>query len=688
MERTKIEVPKGIRYLSDWGDFCFANFPDKCIINKQLPGCGFTEWCIRSKDNLILCSPRKHLLKNKADQHKGEVYLVVNEMEKGVSVDKDLSKTSSNSRYVLQHPKEPTEEELKKEEEDNLHVFERIENEIREYYKFCLEKGIPMKILVTYDSYRIVQEILRKLGIYHLFATMVDEFQSILHDSRFKASTELQFMTALETAKTVYFVSATPMLDEYLEMLDEFKDLPYFELDWATQDPLRITIPVLDVKAMRSATEECCKVIKEFLDGKFEEVVVERDGKLEKVISNKIVIYMNSVKHILSVTKKMKLTPDRVNFIIADTEENRKKIQKKLGKKFGIGSIPLKDDPEPDITFCTRTVYLGADFYSKCARSYIFSDSNVDCLAVDISEDLPQILGRQRLDENPWKNHAYFFYRATADYRSFKKEDFDKVIKTKLEETNNLLDVVLNNKTVKEEQKKSLILKYRKDTSNYKDDYVSINIKIDDNGAPKFIPVLNKLVMANEMRAFRIQQIDYKDRFTVFSTLQEKITPNSVVGKKVSEFMRVYMNVMTNMSDKLKYLCEISTTYPEYMKTFLNQISDSDEAKSYYIALGKDRLRSLGYNVTRVKKDLGIVIFNPLVLENAIYEEFKEGDKLLLSEIKTRLSNLYKSINYDKTPKAVDLLEFFEVKKITTLIDDGKGGKKKINGYRLVKKLK
>lgn len=59
-------------------------------------------------------------------------------------------------------------------------------------------------------------------------------------------------------------------------------------------------------------------------------------------------------------------------------------------------------------TFCTRTVYLGADFYSLCARSFIFSDSNIDSLAVDISEDLPQILGRQRLFDNPWKNSATF----------------------------------------------------------------------------------------------------------------------------------------------------------------------------------------------------------------------------------------------------------------------------------------
>ena len=57
MIREKIIVPSGIRYISDWNEFRFNNFPEKCIINKQLPGCGFTEYCIRSNENIILCSP-------------------------------------------------------------------------------------------------------------------------------------------------------------------------------------------------------------------------------------------------------------------------------------------------------------------------------------------------------------------------------------------------------------------------------------------------------------------------------------------------------------------------------------------------------------------------------------------------------------------------------------------------------
>ena len=62
------EVPAGYRYVSDIPDFKLHDFPH--ILNKQIPGCGFTEYCIRNDENTILCSPRKILLQNKYEQHK------------------------------------------------------------------------------------------------------------------------------------------------------------------------------------------------------------------------------------------------------------------------------------------------------------------------------------------------------------------------------------------------------------------------------------------------------------------------------------------------------------------------------------------------------------------------------------------------------------------------------------------
>ena len=660
-------VPRGIRFISELGtDFRFYKLPVKCIINKQLPGCGFTEYCLRGPENVILCSPRKMLLKNKKDQHGRDVYLVINELEKEVAIDKDLSKIDKSQIFMekmdeIVHGKDT--------------VYNRLMNEIKDYLnerKYLGDK--PAKILVTYDSYRIVKDILESLGIFQSFYTIIDEFQTILHDSKFKSNTELDFLYHLHQSHSALFVSATPMLEEYLNMLDEFDGLSYINMDWASQDPTRVLKPSLKVLTMKSVGTKLPEIIDSYKSENFESAVRMINGYPTKIVSDEAVFYVNSVNHITSIIKKCDLQPEEVNILCSDTPENLKRIQKKLGKRFTIGKVPLKGVKPKMFTFCTRTVYLGADFYSTCARSFIFSDSNIDSLAVDISEDLPQILGRQRLFDNPWKNEATFYYRSTCDYRKVSQEEFDREIERKKKATNDLLSAF---STALDEAKLTLAEAYQTlaKTQNYKDSYVAVN----EHQGGTLIPVLNNLVLVNEIRAFRIQQIDYKDRFTVFSTIHNTLSSDDIINQKVSEFLREYQKLGTFKS-KLKYLCEYGFS-DEVAGIVLDQIGEHDNIKSYYISLGSQKLRALGYDKYKIEKELGIVTFSYELLESSIYSEFKVGDKLTLSSIKDRLDYLYKSISYTATPKATDLEKFFEIKN-SSIYEDGK----KIKCYTLLKK--
>ena len=660
-------VPRGIRFISELGtDFRFYKLPVKCIINKQLPGCGFTEYCLRGPENVILCSPRKMLLKNKKDQHGRDVYLVINELEKEVAIDKDLSKIDKSQIFM---------EKLDEIVHGKDTVYNRLMNEIKDYLnerKYLGDK--PAKILVTYDSYRIVKDILESLGIFQSFYTIIDEFQTILHDSKFKSDTELEFLDILKQSHSALFVSATPMLEEYLNMLDEFNDLPYINMDWSKEDSTRVLKPSLKVLTMKSVGTKLPEIIQSYKDGNFESAVRMVNGYPTRVISDEAVFYVNSVNHIVSIIKKCDLQPEEVNILCSNTPENLKRIQRKLGKKFVIGEVPLKGVKPKMFTFCTRTVYLGADFYSTCARSFIFSDSNIDSLAVDISEDLPQILGRQRLFKNPWKNEAIFYYRSTCDYRKISQEEFDKEIERKKRSTNNLLSAF---STALDDAKYDLAKTYQKNTKsyNYKDDYIAVN----EHRGGTLIPVLNNLVLVNEIRAFRIQQIDYKDRFTVFSTIHNTLSSDDIINQKVSEFLGEYQKLGT-FKAKLKMLCEYGFS-DEVIGVVLDQIGEHDNIKSYYISLGSQKLRALGYDKYKIEKELGIVTFSYELLESSIYSEFKVGDKLTLSSIKDRLDYLYKSISYTATPKATDLEKFFEIKN-SSIYEDGK----KIKCYTLLKK--
>lgn len=638
MIKEKIVVPKGIRFISEWKDFSIPDYP--CIIDKKIPGCGFTEYCITNSEDIILCSPRKILLGNKNKQHPGEVLYVKNELDQDTTTDKDLEKITKGSTKIPTRLVDITPEEVRKK------IIEELKNRIKLYIDQCYCENKPIKILVTYDSFRLVKETLGDQV--NNFRIVIDEFQSIFTDSRFKSDTELSFMHHLQDLQKVCYVSATPMIDTYLERLDEFKDLPYIELDWSSEDPLRVLKPDLKVRTCKSVNEPAYKIIKEYLDGNFESISYRNDhGIVQTVKSKEVVFYVNSVTNILGIINKCELKPDQCNILVADTPDNKNKIKRRLGSKWEIGDIPLLGQPHKMFTFCTRTVYLGADFYSTNARTVIISDANVETLAVDISLDLPQILGRQRLNENPWKNRAEFYYKTSK--KIVNREEFDKFIEFKLKKTGELLenyDVVVNKHTQVELYKRDTT------TTNYRFNYVAVN----EHSGKDMFPELNRLVLIAEQRAFDIQQIDYKDRFTVFNTLANQ---GLVSGQaKLVEFIEKF-NKLPGFYDKMKVLCEAELNAEE-ISIVLDQIPLT--YKKYYIGIGPDRCRARGYSLTGIKKEYDNLFVDDNSVVKDIYNYFQEGSTYTKKEIKERLSEIYLKQGLSKNPKATDLEEYFEIK--------------------------
>ena len=674
--KNKLIVPKGVRYLSQWEEFSFKNFPSKHIIHKQLPGCGFTEFALTCPENVVLASPRKMLMNNKKDQHGDDVYLVVNQYEIDSDVDEDISKPIPTSN--LEEKDKYFMEMLQKQTEELPNLYTHLYHEISQYMSRMNQEGKPVKIIVTYDSTYLVKQILESMGVIDSFWFAIDEFQSILDDSRFKSTTELQVLSTLQEVKNVSYVSATPMLDKYLEQIPEFRFLPYYEMDWKTMDPLRIKKSNLKVRTMSSVSSKISEIIKTYLEGKFEKAVVEREGELVEVESREAVFYVNSVNHIINVIKKMGLTPEQCNILCSDTSYNRKRIERKLGKKKGytIGSVPLKGEPHKIFTFCTRTVYLGADFYSTCARSFIFSDSNSDCLAIDISIDLYQILGRERLDENPWKNSAEFFYRATCDTKKMTQEDFQNKINEKKRKTNNLLSAYMTAESV---VKNDLADRYQyvARSLKYKEDYIAVNQRKDTH---ELIPIFNNLVMINDQRTFDIQQVDYADRFSVFTSITSNDNLNLEKENYVDEFFTQY-DKLTTYVDKIHCIVDYLIEFPDRENSIINNLTDSDKIKQQLVVLGPERIKGLSYNLTYIKKAMGITIFDKTQFFEEVYSKFISGQRYTKKYIKEKLGELYKKMDYKGTPKATDLEEWFEIRRCKITIDG-----KREEGFEIIKR--
>lgn len=671
--KSSVEVPKGIKYLSEWSDFQLNRYPDHSIIHKQLPGCGFTEYVLTCNFPTVLTSPRKMLMENKKDQHGDNVFLVISEFDREPEIDSDISKPEA-SRITHQKIKEYAERQ------DNLldmekNAYSKLFNELNDYLSNTYTKGKYPKIIVTYDSAYLVKKVLEQMGCIQDFYFIVDEFQSLLEDARFKADVENEFLTILQDIPKVMYVSATPMLDKYIQRIPELSFLPYYELDWKKLDPTRIKKPDLKVRTMSSINSKLDTIINSYLENNFEKIIVDRGWGFEEVESREAVFYVNSVNHIINAIKRNSLSPDQVNILCSDTPENRKRLSKKLGKEYQIGKVPLRGEPHKMFTFCTRTVYLGADFYSLCARSFIFSDANSDCLSVDISMDLAQILGRQRLEENPWRNSAEFYYRVTCDYKKMTYEDFKKIIDSKLKKSQNLIEAY---NSAPDHTKNDTAEVYQREArrEKYKMNYVSVNRRVEDK---LLIPVINNLVILSEERTFDIQQVDYADRFSVFNSIKSEFLGGiGAEGIVISEFFLEY-DKLTTYKEKAKNICEYLLQYPQYFNIIVSNLADHDKIKQQLISIGPEKMKGWGYNITKINKAMGITIFDLETLNDTIYSTFKVSEKYSKKYIKEKLQEVYNSADFKGTAKASDLENWFEMKSIKLTVNGNRE-----NGFELL----
>jgi len=668
MNKILIKVPGNIRYITEWSDFLDNIKIVPCIIDKKLTGCGFTEWCISNNLNVILCSPRRVLLESKEEYHQNEVLYARNELEAGISYDKNLvGKTATSTE------KFPEGGLISIDQEETKRRIKIYKSQVKSWALGHFGSQKPCKILVTYDSFRLVKEALQEEGLFNNFVVVIDEFQAIFTDAKFKSSAEIELMAALEGVTNVLYVSATPMIEEYLDSLDEFKDLPYYELDWKTENPYRIIVPDIIPKKVfnnTSITKIACDIIEKYRSGDYEKRIVMLGGLYKEVESKEAVFFVNSVKNICEIIKKARLTTDECNILCANTPDNKKKIKQalKVGKKedVTIGKVPKKGEPHKMFTLCTRTVYLGADFCSTCARSFIFSDANIDSLAVDITLDLPQILGRQRLDCNPWKNTAELYYKVLD--RGKTEEEAKKIIGEKRRRTENLLLSYTNSPTT--ESKHDLAEKYQRDakTTNYKYDYVAVNT----HGGKDLVPTLNRLVVLSDIRAIEIQSIDYKNRFSVFRSIEE-------VGgiKEYSDVVNSILTDLDNIStfvDKMKYLVNSKNIIEnsDICSLVLNQLPG--DFLYFWNILGPEKIKACSYQRSKCEEEVRKKVSDVIDLE--IIKEFSVGSKYLVSDIKKKLIEIYNKFDYPGKPTAAKLSDYFETKECL-MKADGKSSRQK-----------
>lgn len=626
MEKHVITIPEGIEYLSQ------LNEADRDIIgltldgkqmdkfelpngicNKVVTACGGTTLALTDEHPTIICSPRIRLIDNKHEQMPDFTFVVKGNVD---------------------------------------------ESDIRKY----LSSATIPKLLSTFDS---LPKVLRCIEPLENWRVVVDEFHFLLADSGMKSETEVRTLELLKRFPYVTYLSATPILDEYLEQIEVFKDIDYYELHWKSKRSIRIN----PIKVARPDAA-VLRIVRRWQRGEPFGFTWKFDTP-ETYTSDECVIFYNSVRNILKIIKTAELKAEDVNLIISDNVENRRAVAK-LGEGFEIGRIPLEGEPHKKITFCTSTVYAGCDFYSTCASTFVVADSAVKCTSVDIGIELWQIAGRQRLASNVFRDTITFIYRES--WMDMDEEAFADMVEGK---------VLLTDALVSEYNATSGIVrkKHIEDTfkinkmTGYGSDYLTY-----DNSTDKFY--CNDMARLYEQYAYNVHR-EYRKGIVVRCLNDAEFD----VGKEqewkqwYEERVKAFI-VKETFEQKMKKYCDYRSG--ESMKLCLaveEMLHDRPEIRYYYDELGEERIRALGYKESMLKSEVTFKVSLGRVTED-LKQKFPVGSRTATSEMKTIIRDVYGKHNIKKTGVASDLWKVYGFKVKACKIS-GDNGKRK-NGYEIV----
>lgn len=637
MKKTTIKVPLGIKYISEFKDL-YNNIPTNghYILNKKVCGCGATELYLGCDKKCILASPRKNLLYNKYSQHLSDNFHL---FRYNGDKDKYFSNGSISSSETVTY-------------KENL----------RDYIK-----NGGTKILTTYDSIKHIHEILQdeKQNLEE-WNVVVDEFQVMFYDCHFKATTEYEFYKLLQDFPNVVFLSATPFLEEYLDQLEFFKVLTMYELEWPecmTEKP-----GVKIIKTSKSITKLCEGIIEKYRKGEGEITLV--DGV--EFRAKEAVFYINSVKEIVKIIKAHNIKPEEVNIICSSTPENigkLKELSKAMNMEYKIGDIPGKGDPHKMLSCCTSTVYVGADFYSDNAYSYIFANPLVESLTIDVSVDIQQIIGRQRLDSNPFKNMATLYFNTKAS--DMTEEAFNESIRQKNEKTNRQIEN-FNSAPHKEEFIEGLNKK-----PNHKENYCCISK--DENGNQ--VIEKNILIELADRRAWEISNKIFNNDLSMFTALSVNMNVTKDTDSDDSEVKAIFQkwNEMKSFKDRAFFYCKACKDIPEVLDkcSFIPA-----KYKEYHEALGEEGMKELGWREDYIKNAIAPIPFeqrpNDKIMER-LRANLEVGKFYTKTDIKELLCNIFKELELKGKPSASDISFYIDCEEKSKRMDG-----KKVVGYQVI----
>ena len=545
-------------------------------INKKKCGCGLTSLAIEDKYPTVIVVPTVEIIKNKEAQYPNERY------------DHRL-----------------------------FGVYKGVDADVVEYYLEDLDPSVPPKILVTYDSFcKVAQVIAQNESQYRI---VVDEFSELLdaYDYRSKAINSL--LNKLVSFSYVSFISATPMDRKYYPT--QLQSIEETEIVWDNSTE----ITALRYRSPRPRAKVLGIIQTYLMAG--EQGLLMPNGHRSKAAY----FFINSVSLIKKILDNANLPEDQVRVICSNKDTNKKAL--------GVHSIGSVLDTEKKFNFITSTAFKGSDFYSDSGLVFIVSDVHKKSTMLSIDTDIKQINGRIRTVSNPFRNFIVHIYNVNNALLT--KDKFEAIVAEKIVKTNDLIDSFAQCNSTR--QKKHLRESLKENTN---DNY----LRFSRDGSPVFDDYLVK----NDWRKWETSHAIYCDGHSIREAYQdagislkgEQIydsTPYQLSG--VKSFKTLCMAYIKGDSDR-EYIAAIEPL-----------------VKQAYESLGESKMKSLCFRKKNIQKALADT--DPAILESLkskIQSSFEVGKSYTLADTKRILASIHAELGLEKTAKATDLKTYFAIR--------------------------
>ena len=267
-----------------------------------------------------------------------------------------------------------------------------------------------------------------------------------------------------------------------------------------------------------------------------------------------------------------------------------------------------------------------------------------DCLHLSI--DLPQICGRVRNFNNPFRDEVTLYYKEF--YQS--EEEYKKNIDKKLQDSITLLKQIQN---IKDTSLLGEIINDSQQTKKYKRSYL---VKDRETNEIK----INYLARTAEMMAYEIYSDKAKSVYNIIEDLKDNGFECSTYLQSKEDDLTEVVNQIYKDNDfqrRMKYYCDYLQENPDNKEKIEFSKDVPYNLKKYYNILGVEKIKALKYRESDLINETTLIQKHQ-ILKDIFNKKFKRGERYLKKEIKKMILEEYHKLNIKSKASATTLKTF------------------------------